>query len=201
MALPWLQIIDGVLGITDVVRRAKGRPPVDERAERDQLAVDARGGGGALPARLAGVVVAALKEAFDREHHRLELERQQIEAERQRAERAQRLELMRQAGDREIGRLRLLAAVAVAAWLGPLFFATGLLAGAAAARIALGIGWLLLLGALASAFAAHTQVARALGDINDRSVPNDITASGAGALAPWLVVAGLAVIAVAVLLV
>ena len=67
---------------------------------------------GGLEARMAGVVVAALKEAFDRDSRRLELEREQLAAERQRAERALQLELQRQAGDREIGRLRLLAGVA-----------------------------------------------------------------------------------------
>ena len=36
---------------------------------------------------MAGVLVAALKEAFDRDSARLELERIQIEAERRRAER------------------------------------------------------------------------------------------------------------------
>ena len=87
----------------------------------------ARAGG--LEARLAGVVVAALKEAFDRDTRRLELEREQLEAERERAERALRLELQRQAGDREIGRLRLLAGVAVASWLGTLFFSARLLGG------------------------------------------------------------------------
>src|SRR3954470_23655095 len=199
MALPWLQIIDGVLGITDVVRRAKGRPPVDERAERDQLAVDARGGGGALEARLAGVVVAALKEAFDRDHQRLELERQQIEAERERAERALRLELRRQAGDREIGRLRLLAGVAVAAWLGTLFFSARLMGGPVGARAALGFGWMLLLAAVAASFSAQSRVAAAL-DVftpDDRSTPS----VAGGSLTVWLIVAGLAMICVAVLIV
>ena len=78
---------------------------------------------GGLEARLAGVVVAALKEAFDRDTRRLELEREQLDAERERAERALRLELQRQAADREIGRLRLLAGVAVAGWLGTLLLA------------------------------------------------------------------------------
>ena len=45
---------------------------------------------GALEARLAGVVVAALKEAFDRDSRRLELERDQLAAERLRAFAAQR---------------------------------------------------------------------------------------------------------------
>ena len=78
---------------------------------------------GGLETRLAGVVVAALKEAFDRDTRRLDLEHEQMAAERLRAERALRLELRRQAADREIARVRLLAAAALASWLGTLFFA------------------------------------------------------------------------------
>jgi hypothetical protein len=201
MAVPWLRIIDSVLGISDVVRAAKGRPAAQE--ERDLAGVPRGSGaaGGPLEARLAGVVVAALKEAFDRDHQRLELERQQMAEERARAERALRLELLRQAGDRELGRLRLLAAVAVASWLGTLFFATRLVAGALGGRIALGAGWVLLLAALGSAFSGQSRVARALGAIDDRTQTADVTAAGAaGAIAPWLIVAGLAVIAFGVLL-
>ena len=67
------------------------------------------------------MVVSALKEAFDRDHQRLELERQRLEEERERAERLLRLEWLRQAGEREIARLRVLAGVALAGWLGTLF--------------------------------------------------------------------------------
>jgi hypothetical protein len=140
-----------------------------------------------------------LKEAFDRDHQRLELERNQIEAERQRAERALRLELIRQAGDREVGRLRLLAGVAVGSWLATLVFATRLAGGAPSARISLGIGWLLLLAALAAAFSAQTRLARALGSIDERADPAVALSSAAGDLAPWLLVAGLAVIALGTL--
>src|SRR6185369_13257388 len=90
-------------------RRAVGSPTSDD-PQQQQLETASRVPGG-LEARMAGVVVAALKEAFDRDTRRLELEREQLAAERQRAERL-RLELHRQAGDREIGRLRLLAGVA-----------------------------------------------------------------------------------------
>jgi len=31
MPLPWLRIIDGVLGATDLVRWVKGQPPADTR--------------------------------------------------------------------------------------------------------------------------------------------------------------------------
>jgi hypothetical protein len=197
MGVPWLRLIDSVLGLSDVVRAARGRPAFEDQ----ELAVGARGIGG-LEARLAGVVVAALKEAFDRDHQRLELERQQIEAERARAERALRLELLRQAGDRELGRLRLLTGVAVVSWLGTLFFATRLAGGAAGGRVALGIGWVLLLAALGAAFTAQARVARLLGALDERTQAVDVSASGAaGAIAPWLIVAGLAVIAFGVLFV
>ena len=96
MAFPWLRLIDAALGMTDVARRL--------RAGREAPQTEMTPGtapGGPLEARLAGVVVAALKEAFDRDSRRLELEREHIEAERARAEQALRLELRRQAGERE----------------------------------------------------------------------------------------------------
>src|SRR2546428_6776954 len=105
MPLPWLRIIDTILGVTDF---ARSRAPRAQSDAPDQL-VPGSGALGHLETRLAGVVVAALKEAFDRDTRRLELERAQLDAERERAERVLRLELRRQAGDREIGRLRLLA--------------------------------------------------------------------------------------------
>ena len=66
--------------------------------------------------RLAGVVVSALKEAFDRDSARLEMEQAQIEAERKRAEELLRVELRRQAAERMLGQLRLIAVIAVGTW-------------------------------------------------------------------------------------
>jgi hypothetical protein len=139
-----------------------------------------------------------LKEAFDRDTRRLELEREQAEAERARAERALRLELRRQAGDREIGRLRLLAGVAVVAWLGTLFFSARLMGGPVGARAALGFGWLLLLAAVAASFSAQSRVAAAL----DVTTPDDRPAAAiaGGALTVWLIVVGLALVCLAVLI-
>jgi hypothetical protein len=188
MAFPWLRLIDAALGMTDVARRV--------RAGREAPPTQMTPGtapGGPLEARLAGVVVAALKEAFDRDTRRLELEREHIEAERARAEQALRLELRRQAGEREIGRLRLVAAIAVVSWLATLFFSRDLLQGAALARAALGIGWLLLLSALGCAFTAQSAVAgRITGE-------GELSSGTAGTIAPWLIVAGLAVVGVAAL--
>jgi hypothetical protein len=197
VAVPWLRIIDAVLGITDFARGRAPRMSADEPAQLEPTSRTL----GHLETRLAGVVVAALKEAFDRDSRRLELEREQLEAERLRAERALKLELLRQAGDREIGRLRLIAGVAVVTWTGTLFFSPRLVGGAIGARFTLGAGWLLLLGALAAAFVAQSRIGEALGRISDANVVHDDLSSGVGgALAPWLIVFGLGLVGLAVLL-
>lgn len=190
MPLPWLRIIDGVLGATDIVRWVRGQPAADTRVE----------GASRLETRLAGVVVSALKEAFDRDHQRLELERQRLEEERERAERLLRLEWLRQAGEREIGRLRVLAGVALAGWLGTLFLVGRVTASGTVGRVMLGIAWLFLLTALGTAFSAQSRVAAELGRMDDRSTASEVTRSLAGLIAPWLIVAGLATTAVTLLL-
>ncbi|MGE0451012.1 MAG: hypothetical protein AB7Q29_15675 [Vicinamibacterales bacterium] len=197
MAVPWLRLIDAAIGVGDVVRRANARSAAaDERAAAPALSSMLSG----IEAKLAGVVVAALQEAFDRDHQRLELEREQIDAERQRAERALRLELRRQAGDREIGRMRLVAGVALASWLGTLLLAPTLLQGTPG-RVALGVGWLLLLLALSGAFAEQSRLSRALAGADERTPSDSIAPAGiGGAAAPWLVVSGLAAAALGVLI-
>jgi hypothetical protein len=199
MALPWLRILDIVIGMTDLARSRKIRQAAgqSEQIEAQQQSLEpSRTGGvpGGLEARLAGVVVAALKEAFERDTRRLELERAQLDAERDRAERALRLELRRQAGDREIGRLRLLAGVAVASWIGTLFFSARLLGGAPGVKVSLGGGWLLLLLAFACAFMAQSHIALALNRDDGR-----LDAGALGALALWFIVAGLVLVGLAVL--
>src|SRR5438445_7185534 len=204
MAVPWLQIIDAALGVANF---ARGRRAPDAVEEPVQLEPGGRALGG-LEHRLAGVVVAALKEAFDRDTRRLELEREQLAAERERDERALRFELERQAGDREIGRLRLLAAIAVATWLGTLFFSGRLLGAGAGARTALGGGWLLLLCAIAASFSAQSRVAASLlapgsrlrSGSDEGGGGGAISSGVAGALALWLIVGGLALAGVAVLI-
>ena len=198
MALPWLQILDAVIGVTDLARSRKIRKLSQESVEPSQQIEASRGGAGlgGIKARLAGVVVAALKEAFERDTHRLELERQQLEAERQRAERVLKLELRRHTIDREIGRLRLLAGIAVASWIGTLFFAARLLGGPVGARAALGSGWILLLAAFASSFVGQGRVAALAARTDDG--PGD--SGAAGALSVWLIVAGLALVGLAVLI-
>ena len=150
---------------------------------------------GQLEAPLTNVVVAALKEAFNRDHARLELERAHLEEERRRAEQALRLELRRQAADRELGRLRLLAGAALVGWIASVgMFAGGIGGASLAARVLVAAGWLFLLGALGMAFTAQGQVSAATAD-GDRAVTPP-----AAQLSLWLLMAGLAASAFSLLL-
>jgi hypothetical protein len=208
MPVPWLRILDAVIGITDLARSRKmGRLGAAEdgaASEKELLRSESRLGSH-LETRLAGVVVAALKEAFERDTRRLELEREQLAAERERAERALRLELFRQAVDREIGRLRLLAGVAVASWIGTLFLALHVAGGRLRVRGALGVGWILIVASIALSFVGQSRAQRVVDGaaltttehpgaqpLNVGSVP--------ATMAVWSLVLGLALIALAVLL-
>jgi hypothetical protein len=199
MALPWLTIIDTVLDVANLaLTRKSSRKPSDEL---EPSGAANRAPTGQLEARMTGVVVAALKEAFDRDARRLDLEREQMERERVRADRMLKLELLRHAGDREIGRLRLMAAVAVGSWFGTLLFSSRLIGGPIAARVMLGGGWLLLLAALSLSFSAQSRVGDALGRLDDAATRHeDLGAGAAGAVVPWLIVVGLAVIGLAMLI-
>jgi hypothetical protein len=198
MPVPWLQLVDAALGIANFARGRKAPEPPTETGQQLDAASRAPAG---LEARLAGVVVAALKEAFDRDSRRLELEREQLAAERQRAERLLRLELHRQAGDREIGRLRLMAGVAGTAWVGSLLLLSRVAGGGIGARVTLGFGWLLLLAAIAASFSAQSRVAAitdalASGDDDRRAMGS----GGASAVALWLMMGGLMLVGLAALL-
>jgi hypothetical protein len=57
-----------------------------------------------------------------------------------------------------------------------------------------------LLLAIAAAFMEQSRIGRALATADDRLTPEAISAAGAGLVAPWLVVAGLAAAALGVLL-
>ena len=195
MPLPWLQLIDAALGVANFAMNRKAVAP-DEPTRQ----LEAGGQPAGLEARLAGVMVAALKEAFDRDTRRLELERELADAARRRAERVLQLELQRQAGDREIGRMRLLAGVAGSAWLATLFLSARLAGGGGGARVTLGLGWLLLLGSVAASFVAQSRVAAALDALADGDDRRAIRSGASGAFALWLMIGGLVVVGLAALL-
>ncbi len=161
-------------------------PAVDQGAEQATALT------GPIEARLTGVVVAALKEAFDRDHARLELERAQLDEQRRRAEEALRLELRRHAADREVSRLRLVAGASFAGWIAAVIVTVVRVEYMSMlSRSVIVFAWMLLLAALGAAFMAQERVGR--------SVPSasPIDAGPAGMASAWLLIAGLACAAVA----
>ena len=79
--LQWAAAIDTAGTLARAVKRM-GKGALDSLADQPADA----GTVAQIQARLAGVAVAAIKEVFDRDSARLEMERAQLEAERQRAE-------------------------------------------------------------------------------------------------------------------
>ncbi len=149
---------------------------------------------GQLEARLAGVLVSALKEAFDRDRAHLDMEREQIEHERKRADELMRLELVRQAGERELANIRSGVIVVLAVWITSVLFMMVHRGGfGVAAVVLLAVGWALLLAAVASSFAAHRHVSGVLVRAAGERV--DATGLQRHPFAPatsWLIVGGLA---------
>src|ERR671927_1460911 len=102
-------VIDTVMNLAQLAGRFRQAPPA-QPGEAPPTAL------GQIEARLAGVVVAALKEAFDRDRARMDLERTHLDAERQRAEQALRAELGRQAAELALARIRTTAIMAIGVW-------------------------------------------------------------------------------------
>ena len=133
-----------------------------------------------------------------------------MERERERADRRLKFELLRQTGERELARLRLMAGLAAASWLGTLvtaLFARRVSAAGVGTRVLLGGGWVMLLAALAASLVAQAHVVGVLARL-DREVdghvlggvrPDDLISGTGAALVPWLIVIGLAAIGVAAL--
>ena len=188
-----VRAFDTVVALRDAARRFKGGDP-------------ASGGNGTIPlaggaisrhieARLTNVVVAALKEAFARDHARLELERAQLDEERRRAEAAMRMELRRQVADRELSRMRLLGATAFVGWIASVALLIARLGSASPlSRGILVAGWLLLLGSLWASFNAQARISRYVPDADQPFDSDRVAASSLG-----LVIAGLAVSATSLL--
>ena len=180
---------DAVVAFRDAARRFKNpvsaSPPPETSLSQTAAA---QGLAGQIETRLTNVVVAALKEAFDRDHARLELERAELDEQRRRAEETLRLELRRQTIDRELSRLRLLTGTALVGWLASIVVLFVHHSGVPS-RVVLGAGWLLLLGALGAAFNAQGRISAERADSMD-----------AGALPLWLMLAGLAATAISLLL-
>lgn len=192
----WLRVIDAVSTLAIAAksfRDSKTQPDTPARVESAPLAQL-----GQIEARLAGVVVAALKEAFDRDRARLDLERSHLEAERQRAEAALQLEVQRQAADRALFQVRLVAVISFVAWVVTAMFLPWLPGlRTPVPKAVLGAGWMSLVAALGCAFVAHASISKAAG--SQREASGDRLPASAAVL-PWLLMAGLALSGVSLLL-
>jgi hypothetical protein len=192
-----IRAFDTIVVLRDAARRIRGASaPAAGPADTAITAATAPTAlAGQIEARLTGVVIAALKEAFDRDHARLELERAQLEEQRRRADEALRAELRRQAADREVGRLRLIAATALGGWIASVAVVVARLDTASvASRGVSALGWGLLLGALGTAFMAQGRVSASV-----PSPEGPVEAGVAGVAGLWLLIAGLACSAMALL--
>jgi hypothetical protein len=169
MVVPWLRILDLALGVTNIARVASsGRKRDDPAASNPEL-------------EISGIEAA-----------RLDLARQQLAAEQRRADRALHLELQRQAADREIGRLRLIAGVSIAAWIGTMVWLARAMAAGIGARVTLSVGWMFLLGAIAVSFIGQSRAAARVDAlaIDDEGRAEFRTGLSAG-IALWLCITGL----------
>jgi hypothetical protein len=194
MAQWWNRIekaIDLAIGL------ASRRPPEPGAAQDGGAGGESRGLVSGFEAKMAGVLVSALREAFNRDAARLEAEKEHAENERRRAELALQLEIARQAAEREAARLRAVGGLATVVWLASLLFVTVHPPGTLAARIVLGLGWACLTGAIAAVLLGYRSV---------KDVAEQVPAALGGArpssgkvalpdLASWLAVAGLALAA------
>lgn len=198
MPFPWLRVLNAVLGVTELVGKMnRSGTGTALGAVRD---ADASARANApIETKLAGAAVAALKEAFDRDHQRLAFDREQRDADRKRADRLLRLDLARQAGDREITALRWLAALAIVGWLGALPLLVVGRDWSVAVRVTLGVGSACLMAALATALLAQSRLVQAVGHLHDKGEMPTGPSAAAATAATWLLVTGLALVALAVL--
>ena len=179
----WMRVLDTVSGLA----RMGGK--LRDLTVESGLSTSEAGGAGALETRLAGVVVAALKEAFDRDRARMDLERAALESERRRAEEALAAELRRQAGERALAQLKLLALISIATWMLSAALAVwlpGMRAGVPRALLA--TGWAFAFTALGCTFAGSHRISTWTGGQAAGAPP----LSGAAVAAPWLLLLALA---------
>ena len=190
-----MKALDMLAGLAQLTGRMRGGG-----SELEPTEPGTTGGGalGQLETRLAGVVVAALKEAFDRDRARMDLERAHLDAERQRAEEALRAELRRQAADRALGQLRLVSIMAIGTWMLSIALAVWLPGMRdTQSRTLVGLAWLSAIGALGCSFAGWQHVSMWTSD--PAGGPTGRPHHPAIAAAPWCLLAALALTCLSVL--
>lgn len=191
MAVPWMRVLDTVGGLVQLGSRF-GRNPTGE-------APIGAPGAAPLEARLAGVVVAALQEAFDRDRARMDMERSHVEEEQRRAAEALAAELRRQMSERALSQLRLIAVIAVGVWMLSAALAVWLPGmREMLPRVLLGIGWTAAFASLGCAFAGWQNISVWTGKLGAAAADGP-PRSVAAAAAPPLLLLALALVAASLL--
>jgi len=183
------KVFDTVVSVLDAKKEETKKDESRERTTSSAYPPPTTSFADQVEARLTNVVVAALKEAFDRDHARLELEREHLEEQRRRAEETMRLELQREAIDREIGRLRLLAAAGLVGWIASVVLLVTRGQQVAVSSAVLIAACALLLGSVGCAFSAQANAGASVRESD--ALPK----STAGTASLWLLLAGLALAA------
>ena len=190
----WLRAMSAVSTVAEATKYFRSaNAPVDQTpAGTDPV--------GPLEARLASVLVAAIREAFDRDRARFDLEQDFHDAEAVRRERALRLEWIRQTGTRGVTHATHLALLSIAVWVASVAVAGWLSPLANSTKIVLGLGWVGLSVAVAAAFVTYQQLTTWLAqgvssaDPNGTSAPSSASreppVSTAQTALPWLFLAG-----------
>ena len=196
----WLRALNAVGTVAEAARffRGSGQPT-------DPAPVPSEGTGGSLETRLANVVVAALREAFDRDRARFDLERELHSAAEARRAQELRLEWLRQSTTQALTHARHLAMLSVVVWIASVIAAGWLSPIGTPAKVLLGAGWGGLSAAMAAAFMTHQRLAvwLALGALSGVPAPGSVsetTSSSSTAvefpefraqtLLPWLFLGG-----------
>jgi len=148
--------------------------------------------GDQIEMRLTNVVISALKEAFNRDEARLELERTHLEEQGRRADETMRIELRKQAADRELSRLRLLGVAGMVGWVACMILLV-LRQAAPMTRGLLIAAAILSLASLGSAFIAQSRIGVY---VLEKDRPLNTTA---GTMSLFLLLGALAVAAVSLL--
>jgi hypothetical protein len=186
----WMRVLDTISGLAQMSGKFLPKAP----PEGGSLATQ-EPGVGRLETHLAGVVVSALKEAFDRDRTRMDLERAQIESERRRVQEALAAEVRRQATERALSQLRLIAVMALGAWMLSAALAVwlpGMRSGVP--RALLGAGWALAFAALGCTFASWQQISAWTVATASATSGSDSPTSAAASAAPWTLLLALAAI-------
>lgn len=194
MASGWWNGVGKAIEIVSALARSGGRG-----GDNEPGTLQSRGVMGGIEARLAGVLVSALHEAFARDAARMDAEREHAAAERERAERALRLEIARQEADRQAAHLRALVAIDVVIWLASLVALVLHPPAGMGATVLLAAAWLVLVAAMAAAFVAYSRVSAAASQALRQDGPPSRLSEAPISAASWLMVAGFALSAASVI--